>query len=524
MNYIDENISLGEIYFNSLKKNSQKTLLYISDTDETLTYSEVLTLSVRTALALKQRGIGRNDIISTCTYNQKYNCLPVIASLYLGAINANFDPILSHLDTVHLLRQMAPKILFVVEEALEFMERCLKESGIETVLVVFGESDKYQRFSEFITPHPDEMAFRPATIDHEETALILFSSGTTGLPKGICLSHRSLKNGGPNFCPMNITNKNPTVSLIFTSFYWISMNLFFYNSVINGYALVLCKKFNPQDAWRIFKKYKVTFTFLAPYNAAECLNNKPVDGDCSTVEVLFTGSCPVNEKLMSDLSNTFHNAKILNIYGQTESGSAISSFDPFNDEEYALQLKHPLSCGKVKKFIQWKIVDLNTEETLGPNKEGELRIKSNYLMNGYYKLDCSSSFDTNGYLKTGDVAYYDENNCLYVVDRIKEMFKYKGWHIIPAVIEDVLNAHPAVKDAVVIGVPCKNVNDGLEPMGIVTLREQYGNIDLNDIVIYVNGRVSETQKLRAGIKVYNDIPKTATAKPKRRELRQLLGY
>lgn len=98
-----------------------------------------------------------------------------------------------------------------------------------------------------------------------------------------------------------------------------------------------------------------------------------------------------------------------------------------------------------------QVVDPDTEEIRGPNEEGELRVKGLSIMNGYYNRDCSNRYDKDGWFRTGDVVRYDENCFFYVVDRVKEMLKYRGWHIPPAILELELSHHPAVKQSVVIG-------------------------------------------------------------------------
>jgi 4-coumarate--CoA ligase len=103
--------------------------------------------------------------------------------------------------------------------------------------------------------------------------------------------------------------------------------------------------------------------------------------------------------------------------------------------------------------IRLKIADLSSDQLLGPNEKGEICIASPSMMLGYYRGDCTAAFDNNRYLKTGDVGYYDEEGCLYVTDRIKEIFQYQSWHIVPSCIEAVLMEHPAVKDAAVFGIP-----------------------------------------------------------------------
>lgn len=135
-------------------------------------------------------------------------------------------------------------------------------------------------------------------------------------------------------------------------------------------------------------------------------------------------------------------------------------------------------------------------------------------------MDSSSAYDSEGFIKSGDIAYYDEENCFYIVDRIKEMFKYKGWHILPAVLEGVLLNHPAIKEAVVIGIP--HELDGDYPMGIVVLSKGYRDVTPEDIEHYMEENVSDTQKLRAGVKFVKEIVKTATGKVKRTVLKDMV--
>jgi 4-coumarate--CoA ligase len=139
-------------------------------------------------------------------------------------------------------------------------------------------------------------------------------------------------------------------------------------------------------------------------------------------------------------------------------------------------------------------------------------------MNGYFNADSSESFDEDGWLKTGDIVYYDEDYCFYVVDRIKEAFKYQGWFIAPLVLENELLKHPAVKLAVVIGVP---KDDGYHPMGLVVVREGF-DVSEEEIEKFVEERVPERQRLRAGVKFIKSVPMTVTGKVKRREIRQMV--
>lgn len=167
------------------------------------------------------------------------------------------------------------------------------------------------------------------------------------------------------------------------------------------------------------------------------------------------------------------------------------------------------------------MVHLETEELLGPFQEGELRIKGKLQMTGYYNLDSSEAWDSEGWLKTGDIAYYDEDQCFYVVDRVKEMLKFQSWHVPPVVIENVLLQHPSIKTAVVIGVP--HEIDGDHPLAIVILKEKHHEkVTLGDIEKYVEERVHDRQRLRGGVRIVDFIPTTPSGKVKRREIKKMI--
>lgn len=164
-------------------------------------------------------------------------------------------------------------------------------------------------------------------------------------------------------------------------------------------------------------------------------------------------------------------------------------------------------------------MDTETGDILGPNLQGELYVKSPFLMKGYYNLDASVAFDKDGFLKSGDVVYYDEEFCFFVVDRVKEMLKYRSWHVPPAILEEILLTHPAISAAVVVGVP--NEEDGEHPMACVILKPETKDIKEEDIRKYVDERVDDKKKLRGGVVFLKSFPMTATGKISRRLLKDL---
>ncbi|KAG5893670.1 hypothetical protein JTB14_028824 [Gonioctena quinquepunctata] len=135
-------------------------------------------------------------------------------------------------------------------------------------------------------------------------------------------------------------------------------------------------------------------------------------------------------------------------------------------------------------------------------------------------MDTSSAYDADGYLKTGDLVYYDDDECFYVKDRLKEIFKYRGWHILPAMLEEILLNHPAVKEAAVVGIP--HELDGGHPMGFVVLLDGFDDVTAEEIGTFFEKQVSDCQKLRAGLRIVEEIPRTATGKIMRRVIKEMV--
>ncbi|CAH1975492.1 unnamed protein product [Acanthoscelides obtectus] len=501
---------------------------YEDETDYVDTYGALLTRCVRVAMKLQELDIGEDDIVGACTHNHRNSCVPFIASTFIGAIPVTFDPAISDIDTVSLLRLMQPKVIFISQEMLKDFETYMEKAQVKPAYtIVFGESrGQYMSFDEFLKPNIKERQFKVyETSNPKKTAVVVFSSGTTGLPKGICLNHYTLLKQSGSFRDdwPEIINSDTvdSVILLYSTLYAISAVGTLIGAVLKGEAKVLCKSFNAKRFFEIVEKYKVTMSFVPPYYIHEVVvgraENKDVD--IGSLKLLVTGSTTVSTNQMVDMMAAFPGSYVVNVYGQTEVSGAISClYDP---KDHDLQRKKPTTVGKIISHYQWKIVDLETEKPVtGPNKKGELRLKTDLHMNGYYKMDSSDAFDSEGYLRTGDVAYVDEDNCLYIDDRIKEMFKYRGWHVLPAIVEEVVMAYPAVKEAAAIGIP--HSEDGEHAMALVVLKEGHENVSPEDIKKYADERLGEYQKLRAGVKIVDELIRTATGKVKRKAMKEMI--
>lgn len=225
----------------------------------------------------------------------------------------------------------------------------------------------------------------------------------------------------------------------------------------------------------------------------------------------------VQKAALLKLKAIMPNAHICPRYGLTESGQLLG-FNPKSPKDQQLFQSKLDSCGRPVKGVACKIADVETEETLGFNQKGELRVLTKSVMNGYYNMDSSSSFDASGWLKTGDVVYYDEDFYFYVVDRLRDVLIYQAIHVPPAAVEQVLLTHPAVKEAVVFGIP--HEIDGDLPTALVVLKDGIG-ADAEEIRKFADDRTDEYKRLRGGLKIVDRLYYTPTKKFKRSYMKQL---
>lgn len=240
--------------------------------------------------------------------------------------------------------------------------------------------------------------------------------------------------------------------------------------------------------------------------------------DASSLKNVFITGGYIPKAILLEMRKVLYTSNVINCYGLTEAGN-VTNFNPFSEEDIKLAYAKPKSCGRPKRGMWYKIVDYKSERTLGFNQQGEIRVKSEAVMNGYYKIDSSSAWDSDGWLKTGDIGYYDEDFCFYITDRIKDVMIYNGHRVLPTRIEEVLLTHPAVKEAVVFGIPNEIYVD--LPTALVVLKKTHIEIDSEDIEKYAEKHLDDAQRLRGGVKIVERLLYTPTGKFRRHEMKKL---
>ncbi|XP_065159204.1 uncharacterized protein [Atheta coriaria] len=509
---------LGHFILEACHKFATNTFQICPFTNASITFHDFKVQSLNLAANLRALcGVQPGDIIMTSMKNSLENSLPIAATFYLNAVTCSLDPSLSIRDCEYLINLAEPKVIFVNADIVENIKAALKNIKKEAKLIVNYDHTQLERngnlhLQDLLATTDITSGFEPVIVkDPAKTmAAILFSSGTTGLPKGICLNHESVLYVGTL---MHELMENPNVFTLCTTFYWISGLGMFIGQFLKGATKVALRKFDILEFCNVCKQYKVEGTFLATSYLSKFLQAKDLINQTPLKAVMAGGMTPTKGQFAL-MQSTFPQIHFNQGYGMTEFGGPCCAFTA-NYRSYREQF--PESTGVPLAGFTIKIIDTETGKVLGPNERGEICCKSRFSMLGYHKNNTENPFDKEGFIRSGDLGHYDENKMMYISGRSKDMFKYQSWHIVPASLESIIKEHSAVDEAIVFGIP--HEEDGFLPSAAITLhKKMIGKIKPEDIANFVEERVADRQRLRGGVYIVTEMPRTPTGKIQRNKV------
>ncbi|KAL9999546.1 putative AMP-dependent synthetase/ligase, AMP-binding, AMP-binding enzyme domain, ANL [Helianthus debilis subsp. tardiflorus] len=354
-------------------------------------------------------------------------------------------------------------------------------------------------------------------VNQSDTAAILYSSGTTGRIKGVELTHRNFiaitSNSHYNrFVRDEKASPEPqSVWLFPLPLFHVFGFFMMIRATSFGATLVLMEKFEFNNALKAVEKYKVTYMPVSPPLVVAMAKSDLVPKyDLRSIRMIACGGAPLGKEVAKSFSVRFPQVDIVQGFGMTETGGGVTGMS--NPDE----CEHYGSAGRLSCNVEAKIVDPETGEALSPMQHGELWLRGPMIMKGYVgdKEETAAAMDTEGWLKTGDLCYFDYDGFLFVVDRLKELIKYKAYQVPPAELERYLQSIPEVVDAAVIPYPDEDA--GQIPMAYV-VRKPGSKISEAQIMEIIAKQVSPYKKIRK-VAFINAIPKTPAGKILRREL------
>ena len=498
-------VSLTDYVFEHAERFSHLSALIDGPSGRRITYGELLALTRCVAAALTARGFGKGDALCIFSPNVPEYAPVFFGVASIGGVNTTANPMYGAEELARQLRDSGARIVVTVPQ---LAERALKAAELAggAEVIVFGEAPGCTPFAALVTSGGVVPA---VTIDPENDIVALpYSSGTTGLPKVVMLTHRNLVSNLAQIEFVDTSGPGDHTIGILPFFHIYGMVVILCAILRRGATVVTMPQFDLETYLRLTQDYKVSAAYLVPPVALALAKHPMVDKyDLSSLQMVNSGAAPMSGDLEKELSTRL-NLFAKQGYGMTET-SPVTHFTP-NDEV----LYRPGSCGLLVPNSECRLLDIETGRELGPNERGELYIRGPQVMKGYlnHAEATAASLDAEGWLRTGDVAYADEDGFFFIVDRLKEFIKYKAYQVAPAELEAVLLAHPKVADVAVI--PMADAEAGEIPKAFIVAREP---VEPRELMEYVAGIVAPYKKVRA-IEFIDKIPKSASGKILRREL------
>lgn len=480
------------------------------------TYREVVSMVNSIANGLCNLGIQKGDRICLFTTNRPEYIITFIAAASIGAVVSPMNPGYKEREIAYQLENSEAKAILVQQELLPQLQKALSQKSFPNLksIIVTGESGPedmpnailFAKLMRESSPkHPE-----PVDISGDDLVALPYSSGTTGFPKGTLLTHRNLTSNNLQLITALQTDIND-VALLFLPFYHIYGVMLTGSFLACGGTQVIMERFDLLQSLDLCEKHGVTYYFAVP-PIVLALANAPVDlSKMKNVKYVFTGAAP----LPLEPARRFQEKtgiRIVQGYGLTEA-SPLTHAQPKDPALARLD-----SIGLPINNTEQKIVDIETgERELPLGEDGELIIRGPQVMQGYWKApEETARALRNGWLYTGDIGHVNAEGHTFIVDRKKEMIKYKGFGIAPAELESLLMEHPAVMDSAVIGVPDAEAGELVK--GFVVIR-QGQTVTPEDILTFANGKLAGYKRMHE-IEFIDAIPKVPSGKILRRELKE----
>ena len=502
-------IPFGEMLWETAQRFPEKEAVIFQG--QKISYRELDGLTNSIANALSGIGVKKGDRIALYMTNRPEYIISFYAAARLGAVATPLNPAYKKDEIQHQLNDAEASVL-VVQESLYPLVKSVRSkvpSLKEVVIVGRNAEPKTHLFRDLIRrsspKHPPQMALNWA----EDLVALPYSSGTTGLPKGVMLSHQNLVANNIQFISSGRMSERDTL-LIFLPFYHIYGMMLVGGGIYAGATLVIMEAFDLDLSLALAQKHKVSLYYAVPPIMVALDNYPNVDQfDLSHMRYIMVGAAPLAPDVGQRVQDKT-GVRVLQGYGLTEA-SPVTHLNPVDQGCVKLD-----SVGLAMPNQEQKIVDLTTgEQELSTGGVGELLIKGPHVMKGYWKAPEETSLVLrDGWLATGDVARIDDQGYVFIVDRKKEMIKYKGFSVAPAEVEAALFQHPAVADCAVFGKP--DAEAGEIPKALVILRP--GEEVAADVLMdFVASRIAGYKKVRE-VEFVASIPKTASGKVLRRVL------
>ncbi|KAG7582793.1 AMP-dependent synthetase/ligase [Arabidopsis suecica] len=505
--------------------DSSTTCIIDGATGRILTYADVQINMQRIAAGIHRLGIRHGDVVMLLLPNSPEFALFFLAVAYLGAVSTTANPFYTQPEIAKQAKASAAKMI-ITKKCLIDKLTTLKNDGVLIVCVeddgdgvVSSTDDGCVSFTELT--QADETELPKPEISPDDTVAMPYSSGTTGLPKGVMITHKGLvtsiaqKVDGEN--PNLHFTANDVILCFLPMFHIYALDALMLSAMRTGAALLIVPRFELNLVMELIQRYKVTVVPVAPPVVLALVKSPDTERyDLSSVRMMLSGAATLKKELEDAVRLKFPNAIFGQGYGMTESGTVAKSLafakNPFKTKSGA--------CGTVIRNAEMKVVDTITGMSLPRNKSGEICVRGHQLMKGYLNDPeaTARTIDKDGWLHTGDIGFVDDDDEIFIVDRLKELIKFKGYQVAPAELEALLISHPDIDDAAVVAMKDEVADE--VPVAFV-VRSEGSQLTEDDVKSYVNKQVVHYKRIKM-VFFIEAIPKAVSGKILRKDLRAKL--
>ncbi len=504
-------MNLGDIPRRNAKRYPEKLGLVFED--KYYTWKEVNSRVNKLAHAMLDRGIRKGDRIGILMENNHRYWEINWALTKLGIITVPLSYRLKTMELKNLINYSEPRGLFVGKESVDLANSVKDAKSIEWFVQVedasAGEDDYESLLLKYADTEPESVG------DDDDTFALIFTSGTTGVPKGAMLSNLNVEANSYNEFVADRSVKED-INLIATPMYHVGAIFVSNTYLMLGCTNVFMRHFDVKELLETIERERVTVCLLIPTMLNMVLNHPDFDKyDLSSLRLIFYGGAPMHQAVLKKAMEKL-NCSYTQGYGLTETleGTFLEAEDHVI-EGTETQLKRTTSAGREAVGAEVRVVD-NQGKELPPGEVGEIIIKSRSIIKGYWNMpEASAEVIKDGWFYTGDLGYFDEDRYLFVVDRKKDMIISGGVNIYPKEIEELLYKHPAVLEAAVIGVPDQVWGESI--MAVIACREGF-TLTEQEVIDYCKENIASYKKPKA-VAFLAELPKNPSGKILKRVLR-----
>jgi acyl-CoA synthetase (AMP-forming)/AMP-acid ligase II len=488
----------------------------------------------RLAGSLSQQGIGPGDRVATMQVNSHQSIEIYFAAAQLDAVYVplNFRARAGELEQMLSIAQ--PGVLFVGERYLPLVHGSVENRTLPSQRIVQLDgptADGCRDYEEVLRSGPEDQMHFPQAED-EDTTVIMFTAGTTGLPKGVMLTHDSFS----SYLLSNVSPADPDreeTNLLTVPFYHIAGLQAALAAVYGGRTVVVMRQFEPLEWLTLAQRHRANRAMLVPTMLKRLMDHPRFDEfDLSSLDVITYGAAPMPLPVIRQAIEKFPNARFINAFGQTETASTITMLPPEDHvlegtpEEVARKLKRLTSIGLPLEDVEVMIVS-EDGEPVATGEVGEILARGPRMMKGYWRQEAATGDALrSGWVYTGDLAYQDEDGYVYLAGRARDFIKRGGEMISPEEVEQVLLSHPQVNDAAVIGLPDLEWGESVtavvvrrSPAAAETNLEAALETELEtELMEHCRQRLASFKRPTAVVFV-DDLPRNAMGKVLKRDLR-----